>query len=64
MDFSKRQAEEIVNVLFDILKKGIKSGEDVTIAGVGTFTLVERKERKGKNPLYLLLVPLFFGFPL
>ncbi len=28
----------------------LKKGERVTIVGFGTFTVSERKERKGRNP--------------
>jgi len=29
----------------------LKSGEDVTLVGFGTFTTVDRAERQGRNPL-------------
>jgi DNA-binding protein HU-beta len=32
------------------ITKSLKKGEDVTLVGFGTFKVVKRKARKGRNP--------------
>ena len=50
LDESKVNAERIVNTLLDLIKKGLKKENAVQIAGFGTFKVVQRKARKGRNP--------------
>lgn len=59
-DLTKRVAEtlglpyttskEIVNVVIDILAESIQTKTTVRIYGLGTFKVVERAARKGRNP--------------
>ena len=48
--FSKKQAEDAVNYVFDTIIATLKSGGEVTITGFGTFEPRERKGRTGVNP--------------
>lgn len=48
--FSKKQAEDAVNYVFDTIIATLKSGGEVTITGFGTFESRERKGRTGVNP--------------
>ena len=48
--FPKNQSIEIVESLFELIKKTLASGEDVMISGFGKFCVKEKKERKGRNP--------------
>ena len=48
--FPKNQSIEIVESLFELIKKTLASGEDVMISGFGKFSVKEKKERKGRNP--------------
>jgi len=48
--FSKKQSSETVEVLLEIMKKTLISGEDVLISGFGKFCVKNKKERKGRNP--------------
>ena len=48
--FPKNQSIEIVESLFELIKKTLESGEDVMISGFGKFCVKEKKERKGRNP--------------
>ncbi len=48
---TKKQSAQIVDSLFEIIKETFEDGKDVLISGFGKFTLRERKERKGRNPL-------------
>jgi len=44
------QAETAYDSLFDIIKAALKNGDAVSISGFGSFKLVQRKARKGRNP--------------
>lgn len=48
--FSKKDAAEIVDTFFDLIKEGIVNGEKVKIKGIGTFYARAKKERLGRNP--------------
>jgi len=44
------QAEAAFESLFGIIGATIKNGETVSISGFGSFTVIQRKARKGRNP--------------
>lgn len=48
--FSKKQALELVNFIFDSIVESLKKGEEVKISGFGTFRVKERKARVAINP--------------
>jgi len=47
---TKRLAGDIVESVFEHLHKGIKKDKRFTYPGFGTFRVVKRKARKGRNP--------------
>jgi len=47
---SKKDAAKAVDSIFEILKESLAEGDKVTILGFGTFSVVLRPERKGRNP--------------
>ncbi len=47
---SKAQSHRVVEALFDIITKTMGRGEDVAITGFGTFRVVKRAARQGRNP--------------
>ena len=47
---TKKDIEVVVNEVFDTIKNTLASGEKVAIAGFGSFEVVERATREGKNP--------------
>lgn len=49
-DLSKKQSQEVVNAIFDEITKKLSRGEEVTIAGFGTFRVAKRAARTGINP--------------
>jgi DNA-binding protein HU-beta len=49
-DLSKVAIEEIVNTAFSTLARGIKKDGRFAYPGFGTFTVRNRKARKGRNP--------------
>ena len=48
--FSKKEASEIVESLFEIIKTRLEKGEKVKISGFGNFVVNEKRPRKGRNP--------------
>ena len=43
-------ADKVLAAYEETVLETLKKGERVTIVGFGTFTVNERKERKGRNP--------------
>jgi integration host factor subunit alpha len=48
--FTKKKSTETVEVLLELIKRSLESGEDVLISGFGKFCVKEKKERMGRNP--------------
>ena len=48
--FPKNKSSEMVEIILELLKKSLESGEDVLISGFGKFCVKEKKERRGRNP--------------
>lgn len=47
---TKTDVEAVLNSSFELIKKSVKKGDDVTLVGFGTFTKTKRKARAGRNP--------------
>ncbi len=47
---TKVQAEEVVDVVIDSIVKTLKSGDEVSIAGLGIFSTKTRAARQARNP--------------
>jgi len=47
-NLSKKDAANAVNATIDAIKKNVKKG--VTLVGFGTFKVIRRKARIGRNP--------------
>ena len=47
---TKKQAREAVEAVFEAITKSLSRGEEVSIAGFGTFRAVKVKARMGHNP--------------
>lgn len=50
VDCTKKDANDIVNSIFDTITETIKKGDVADISGFGKFVLKERKARTGINP--------------
>ena len=48
--YPKNHSSEIVEILLEIIKNTLQSGDDVLISGFGKFCIKDKKERKGRNP--------------
>jgi nucleoid DNA-binding protein len=47
---SKVSATKALDSFVDGIKRSLKKGEKVTLIGFGTFSVTQRKARKGRNP--------------
>ena len=47
---TKTAAEEIVDMMFDSIVGTLKKGEEVSIAGLGIFSVKARAARTARNP--------------
>jgi len=48
--FSKKEAAEIVETVFDTIKHTLEKGEKIKISGFGNFVVREKNSRIGRNP--------------
>jgi len=48
--FSKKEAAEVVESVFDTMKEVLARGEKIKISGFGNFVVRHKKERVGRNP--------------
>ena len=48
---TNRDALRLVDLLFDLVKRHLQEGERLHIVGFGTFEVVQRKPRRGRNPI-------------
>lgn len=48
--FSKREAAQAVDAVFELMKEALEHGEKVKVAGFGSFVVQEKRPRKGRNP--------------
>ena len=50
LGFSKKDAANIVESVFEIMKDSLARGEKIKISGFGNFSIKEKKSRRGRNP--------------
>jgi integration host factor subunit alpha len=48
--FSKKEAADVVEMVFDTIKETLERGEKIKISGFGNFIVREKKSRVGRNP--------------
>ncbi|HXG20199.1 MAG TPA: integration host factor subunit alpha [Methylomirabilota bacterium] len=48
--FSKKEATDVVESIFEIIKRRLENGEKVKISGFGNFVINTKRPRKGRNP--------------
>jgi len=48
--FIRKKSTETVEIILEIIKSKLPSGENVIISGFGKFCVREKRERKGRNP--------------
>jgi len=50
LGFTNKQSIELVEIILEIMKGSLASGEDVLISGFGKFCVKHKRERRGRNP--------------
>lgn len=50
LSFTKNKSMEVTEILLEIIKSTLESGDDVLVSGFGKFCVKEKAERKGRNP--------------
>src|SRR5579884_1455716 len=50
VQLTKKQAETIVNIVFDSIVDSLRSGQKIELRGFGSFRLRSRKSPTGPNP--------------
>ncbi len=50
LNTTKVQAEQIVDKVFDSIVATLKKGEEVSVAGLGIFSVKQRAARDARNP--------------
>ena len=48
--FSKKEAADLVDLIFELMKETLGRGEIIKISGFGNFVLRDKRERQGRNP--------------
>src|SRR3954469_1890370 len=48
--YSKKDAADLVELIFDTIKDTLARGEKIKISGFGNFVVRDKKERTGRNP--------------
>ena len=48
--FSKKEAADLVDQVFDSMKETLGRGEKIKISGFGHFVLRDKRQRQGRNP--------------
>ena len=49
-EVSKKEADKVVNAVFESIGDSLAGGEKVQIIGFGTFEVRQREAREGRNP--------------
>lgn len=48
--FSKKEATDVVESIFEIIKSRLEQGDKVKVSGFGNFVVNQKRPRKGRNP--------------
>ena len=49
-DMTKKDAEQLVEIIFDSITNTLNKGEKIELRGFGSFRVRERGARRGRNP--------------
>lgn len=48
--FSRKEAADIVEAIFELMKEVLEGGEKIKVSGFGNFVVREKRARRGRNP--------------
>ncbi|MCI9034801.1 MAG: HU family DNA-binding protein [Lachnospiraceae bacterium] len=49
-DMTKKDADKAITAFTEVVAKELKKGEKIQLVGFGTFEVVDRDAREGRNP--------------
>jgi integration host factor subunit alpha len=49
-NFTRQQASDILKKTLEEIEKALASGDHVKVSSFGTFSILQKKERTGRNP--------------
>ena len=49
-EMTKKDAEQLVEIIFDSITSTLNKGEKIELRGFGSFRVRQRNARKGRNP--------------
>ena len=47
---TKRNIGRVINAITEVISDALSNGDKVTLVGFGTFRVINRKTRRGRNP--------------
>jgi len=50
LGLTKKDIARVIDMFFEIVKKGLKNDEHIELRGFGTFEVKTREEREARNP--------------
>jgi integration host factor subunit alpha len=50
LGLNKREARELVDLMFEEMREALSNGEQVKLSGFGNFDLRDKRTRPGRNP--------------
>ena len=48
--YTQKKAFETVEIMLELIKRSLETGEDVLISCFGKFCIKKKRERRGRNP--------------
>ncbi len=48
--YTQKKAFETVEIMLELIKRSLETGEDVLISNFGKFCVKKKRERRGRNP--------------
>jgi integration host factor subunit alpha len=48
--YTRKKSIETVEIILELIKQSLESGDDVLISGFGKFCVKKKHERRGRNP--------------
>ncbi|UDG83128.1 Integration host factor subunit alpha [Candidatus Vallotia lariciata] len=55
---SKREAKDIIEAFFEIIRNSLEDGKSIKISGFGSFKLRNKPQRPGRNPKTGKVIPI------
>ena len=50
VEITEREVGNVIDATMEVIRKALSEGEKTTLVGFGTFWVLNRKARRGRNP--------------